>query len=52
MKFLLNHPKYSNPTELILDIINSKDGLRVFLYQYGIQKKREIKIEVIYKGRN
>ena len=47
MKFLLNHPKYSNPTELILGIINPKDGLRAFLYQFGLRKIKEIKIEII-----
>lgn len=47
MKFLINHPKYSNPTELILGIINPKDSLRVFLYQYSLHKIKEIKIEII-----
>jgi len=47
LKFLLNHPKYSNPTELILGIINPKDGLRVFFYQHGVHKIKEIKIETI-----
>ena len=47
MKFLLNHPKYSYPKELILGIINSKDGLRVFLYQYDIKKIEEIALKTI-----
>ena len=47
MKFLLNHPKYSYPKELILGIINSKNGLRVFLYQYDIYKNKEITLKTI-----
>ena len=47
MKFLLNHPKYSYPKELILGIINSKDGLKVFLYQYDIKMMKEIALKAI-----
>ncbi len=47
MKFLLNHPKYSYPKELVLGIINSKDGLRIFRYQYGIQKMKELSLKII-----
>ena len=47
MKFLLNHPKYSYPKELILGVINSIDGIRVFLYQYGIYKIKEITLKTI-----
>ena len=47
MKFLLNHPKYSYPKELILGIISSRDGLRVFLYQHGLQKMKEITLKTI-----
>lgn len=47
MNFLLNHLKYSYQKELILGIINSKDGLRVFLYQYGIKKIKEIALKTI-----
>ena len=47
MKFLLNHPKYSYPKELILGIINSKVGLRIFMYQYGIQKMKELSLKII-----
>ncbi len=47
MKFLLNHPKYSYPKELILGIINSKKGMRVFIYQHGIRKMKEITLKTI-----
>lgn len=47
MKFLLNHPKYSYPKELLLGIINSKDGLKVYLYQFGIKKMKEIVLKAI-----
>ncbi len=47
MKFLLNHPEYSFPKELILGIINSKDGLRVFLYQNDIKKMNEVIVKII-----
>ncbi len=47
MKFLLNHPKYSNPKELILGIVSPVDGLRSYLYQYNSRKMKEIKIMTI-----
>lgn len=47
MNFLLNHPKYSSPKELILGIISPIDGLRTFLYHFGGYKVKEMKIEVV-----
>ena len=47
MRFLLNHPKYSSPKELILGIVSPKEGLRLFLYQYGLKKLEEIKINIV-----
>ncbi|MFW9969248.1 MAG: Mov34/MPN/PAD-1 family protein, partial [Candidatus Odinarchaeota archaeon] len=47
MLFLLNQPKYSSPKELILGIVSPKEGLRVFLYQYGKRKLEEIKVNII-----
>jgi len=47
MKFLLNHPKYSYTKELILGIINSKEGLRIFRYRHGVQKMKELFFKAI-----
>ena len=47
MNFLLNHPKYSSPKQLILVIISPKEGLRFFLYLYGLKKLKEIKVDII-----
>ncbi len=47
LKFLLNHPKYSYPKELILGIINTIKGMRVFLYRYGTYKIKEISLTTI-----
>lgn len=42
MNFLINHPKYGNPKELILGIINPKEGIKIYLYKFKKDKPREV----------
>ncbi len=46
MKFLLNHPKYSHPKELMLGIINSKEEMRIFKCQHGVRKMKELSLKI------